>query len=80
MVAIIADRSSIGTEASCTAFTEAQSIYQMRERLIGLKIDLENHKQPFWAIASMRRTLGDEKEEAITSSLEIERVERFRRR
>lgn len=77
MAAVIAGRSSLGTEAACTAFTTPAAIETIRQRLAGLDIDLENHKQPFWVIVSLQRALGDKKEEAIRESLRIERVERF---
>ena len=80
LAAAIAGRSSLGTEAACTAFTDPSAIAIIRQRLQALDIDLENHKQPFWVVASMRRALGDEKEEAVRGSLEIVRVERFVRR
>jgi hypothetical protein len=80
MVAIMAGRSSLGTEAACTAFTDPTAISKISQRLSGLDIALENHKQPFWAIVSMQRALGDQKEEAIRESLKIERVDVFRRR
>ncbi len=79
MVAVVAGRSSLGTEAACTAFTDPDAIAKIRQRLDGLEMDLENHEQAFWAIVSMKRALGDQKEEAIRESLKIERVEEFRR-
>lgn len=80
MVAVIAGRSSLGTEAACTAFTDPDAIQEIRRRLVGLDIDLENHKQAFWAVISMERMLGDGKEEAIPKTMRIERVETFRRK
>ncbi len=76
MAAVIAGRSSLGTEAACTAFTDPTAISKIRQRLSGLNIDLENHKQPFWVVASMKRR-KDEKEEADRESLKIERVDSF---
>ncbi len=79
MAAIIAGRGSLGTEAACTAFTDPGSIAIIRQRLGAFDIDLENHKQPFWVIASMRRAIGDDKEEAVRDSLRIEQVEKLDR-
>lgn len=80
MVAVVAGRSSLGTEAASIAFTDPDAIQEIRRRLSGLAIDLENHKQPFWAVVSMERMLGNHKEEAIRETLRIERVETFRRK
>ncbi len=80
MTAIIAGRSSLGTEAACMAFTDPAAVSTVRQRLAGLGIDLENHKQPFWVVASLQRKIGDKKEEAIRESLRIERVEAFVRK
>lgn len=77
MVAVMAGRSSLGTEAACRAFTDLNAVAKTRQRLSGIDIDLEDHRRPFWVIASMHRTVGDEKEEAIPGSLKIERVEGF---
>lgn len=80
MFTVVAGRSSLGTEAASTALTDPKTINRIRQRLSGHDIDLENHKQPFWALMSMKRQMGDEKEEAIRDSLELEGVESFRRR
>jgi hypothetical protein len=80
MTAVIAGRSSLGTEAACIAFTDPAAVSTIRQRLAGLNIDLENHKQPFWVITSLQRKIGDMKEEAIRESLRIERVEAFVRK
>jgi hypothetical protein len=75
MIAVIAGRSSLGTEAACAAFTDPTCIQEIIQRLSGLKVSIENHTQPFWAMVSMDRELGDEKEEAKRSTLRIEHVE-----
>jgi len=80
MVTVLAGRSSLGTEAACTAFTDPDAIATVRQRLVSMNIDLENHKQPFWVITSMQRSIGDTREEAIRETLRIERVEAFVRR
>jgi hypothetical protein len=77
MVAIMAGRSSLGTEAACRAFTDPKRVAEINQRLAGLGIDLENHKRPFWALASMKRAIGDGREEALPDSLEIGPVEGF---
>jgi hypothetical protein len=77
MVAIIAGRSSLGTEAASRAFTDPNAVAEIRRRLDGLKIDLEDHKQAFWAVVSMQRSVGDEKEEAIPSTLRVHQVDAF---
>jgi hypothetical protein len=77
MIAVMAGRSSLGTEAACRAFTDSDCVSRINQRLTGLDIDLEDHRQPFWALVRMRRTIGDGKEEAIPESLEIDPVEGF---
>jgi hypothetical protein len=79
MVAVIAGRSSLGTEAACLAFTDPKAVGHIHQRLGPLEGNLEDHKQPFWVVVSMQRALGDEREEAIPETLRIERVERFQR-
>ncbi len=71
MVTIMAGRSSLGSEATCAAVTDVALIEDLRQGLAGLKIDLEDHKQAFWALASMKRAIGDGKEEAIADSLKL---------
>jgi len=80
MLAILAGRSSLGTEAACTAFTDVDRIGEIQRRLGGLDIDLEDHKQAFWALVSMNRAVGDGKEEAIAESLQVHQVAAFHRR
>lgn len=77
MLVIVAGRSSLGTEAACRAFTEPKIIGEIRKRLSGLNVSLEDHKQAFWALVSMNRMIGDEKEEAILSSLQVAQVDIF---
>jgi hypothetical protein len=77
MLAIIAGRSSLGTEAASRAFTDPKIVDEIRRRLSGLNVSLEDHKQAFWALVSMKRMIGDEKEEAILSSLRVEQVDIF---
>jgi hypothetical protein len=73
MATVIAGRSSLGTEAACMAFTDLKAVAEIQQQLGGLKIDLENHEQPFLVMVSMKRA-GEGTEEAIRSSLEIEHV------
>jgi len=54
MVAIIAGRSSLGTEAACRAFTDVGVITEIRNRLAAMKIEMENHKDAFWAVVSIQ--------------------------
>lgn len=77
MLVIIAGRSSLGTEAACRAFIDPKMIDEIRKRLFGLNARLEDHKQGFWALVSMNRMIGDEKEEAILSSLQVAQVDIF---
>jgi hypothetical protein len=77
MVAIIAGRASLGTEAACRAFTDVNVITEIRNRLLSLKIDLENHKEAFWAVVSIEKVLGDGKEEAIPETLRVHQVDKF---
>ncbi len=78
MFAVIAGRGALGTQAASIAFTDPDKIREIRRRLVGLGIDIEDHKQPFWVLVSMKRRLDDQKEEAIRSSVNIERVDTFR--
>lgn len=80
MVAVMAGRSSLGTEAACTLFTDLRSLEVVQQRLRAVKIDIEDHRQAFWILVSMSRRIGDSKEEAIKESLTIERVEAMVRR
>lgn len=80
MVAVMAGRSSLGTEAACTAFTDPESLQVVRQRLRALQVDIEDHRQAFWLLVSMNRRIGDSKEEAIRESLSIHRVEPLVRR
>ncbi len=80
MVAVMAGRSGLGTEAACTAFTDPDSLQIIRHRLRALQIDFEDHRQAFWVLVSMKRKIGDSKEEAIKESLRIERVEEMVRK
>lgn len=78
MVTILAGRSSLGTEAACRAFTDPDKIEEIRQLLSGSGIDLEDHKQAFWAIVSMDRAIGDKWEEAIIDSLKVEKANAFK--
>jgi hypothetical protein len=77
MAAVIAGRSSLGTEAACIAFTDPKEIAIIRQRLVGLNIDLENHKQPFWVLVSMNK---DDEGEIVRKPLRIEWVHGFVRK
>lgn len=79
MAAIIAGRSSLGTEAACKAFTDVGVITEIRSRLAAMKIDMENHKQAFWVVVSIQRAIGDEKEESIPGTLRVHQVDKFHR-
>lgn len=79
MVAIIAGRSSLGTEAACRAFTEVSVIADIRSRLAARRIDMEDHKQAFWAVVSLQRSIGDGREEAIPGTLRLHQVDLFQR-
>jgi hypothetical protein len=80
MVVVIAGRSSLGMHAACAAFTNPAAVTTITELLRPHRVDIEDHQQPFWALVSMKRREGDEKEEAIPESLKVVRVEPFRRR
>lgn len=77
MSAVIAGRSSLGTEAACRAFTDTGTIAEIHTRLEALKIDIEDHSQPFYAVVSLQRAIGDEREEAIASTMKVHQVEAF---
>jgi hypothetical protein len=74
MVAVMAGRSSLGTEVACRAFTDSDAVSKIKQHLVGWHIDLEDHSRPFWALVSMDRE-RDDKEEAIPGSVKIARVE-----
>lgn len=78
VVAVIAGRSSLGTQAACTAFTDPAAAARVTQLLRAIDVNIEDHRQPFWVLVSMRRHEGDGKEEAIPDSLYIDRVESFR--
>lgn len=80
MAVVMAGRSSLGTEAACTVFTDLRSLQVVQQRLRALHIDIEDHRQAFWLLVSMSRRIGDPKEEAIKESLSIDRVEALVRR
>src|SRR5216683_1454002 len=75
-----AGRTPLGTEAACFAFTDPNAVKIIQERLVPLGISLEDHKAPFWVLVSMKRAIGDQREEAIRGTLTIERVDTFKRR
>jgi len=79
MVAVIAGRASLGTEAACRAFADVDAITEIRSRLSGMKIDMEDHKQGFWALVGMQRATGDGKEEAIPETLVVYQVDKLHR-
>ncbi len=80
MIAVLAGRSSLGTEAACYAFVTPHHLTKLRDLLRGHRLDIEDHRQAFWALISLRRARGDGLEEAILDSLRVERAEPFRRR
>lgn len=78
IMAVIAGRSSLGTEAASVAFTDPQVVSEIRQRLQGRRIDLEDHRHPFWVVVSMlSRAEGNDREEALRDSLEVHQVETF---
>lgn len=77
MATIVAGRSSLGTEAACLAITDPTVIAKIRNRLAAREINMEDHKQAFYALASIQRAIGDGKEEAIPSTLQIHQVEKL---
>jgi len=77
MSVIIAGRSSLGTEAACLAFTDTDAISKIHDRLMGLEIDIEDHKEAFYAVVSLRRAIGDEREEAIANTMLVHQVGAF---
>ena len=77
MVVVIAGRSSLGTEAAALAYTEPTSIDEIRRRLLGVDVNIDDHRSPFWVLVSMRRQMDSPTQEADRASLRIERVEAF---
>lgn len=55
MIVILAGRSSLGTEAACRAFTDPTVIEQIHNWLQLKKIDLNDHRQAFRVLVSMKR-------------------------
>jgi hypothetical protein len=80
MAAVIAGRSSLGTEAASRAFTDRDAVQSIQKRLSGHGISLDDHEAPFWALVSIQRTLGDGREEAAWGSLTIDRVDILQKR
>jgi hypothetical protein len=80
MVAVLAGRSSLGTEAACAAFTDPICVEKISLQLAGMKTSIENHKQPFWAMVRMERDMSNPKEEAKKDTLSVVRVDTFTRR
>jgi hypothetical protein len=76
MFAIMAGRSSLGTQAACAAFTDAAAAKKIEEHLRPHRIDIENHRQPFCALVSMERR-NDARQEAIPESLYVWGADRF---
>jgi hypothetical protein len=77
---VMAGRSSLGTEAVCRAATDPTHIAEIRRRLQNERVDLSNHKQAFWVVATMDRDMTEEGSyEAILPSFEISEVHAFRR-
>ena len=75
--AVLAGRSSLGTQAACTAFTDTGAVKNMIETYLQPQgIDIEDHRQPFYALVSMERR-QDQKEEAMPESLKVRAAGRF---
>ena len=76
---VMAGRSSLGTEAVCRAATDPTHIAGIRRRLEHEMVDLNNHKQAFYAVVTMDRDMKEEGTyEAILSSFEIAEVHALR--
>ncbi len=54
LLMILAGRGFLGTEASCLAVTDPQCLKKFRDGLKHKEIDLDNHKQAFCAIVSVK--------------------------
>ena len=68
-----------GIKMRPVVFTNPDKIGEIRHRLLGLKVDIEDHKQSFCVLVKMERHHGDGKEEANPSTLEIDKVFKFRK-
>jgi len=77
MAAVLAGRSSLGTEGACIAFTDPRTVENIQKRLSVVGVSLEDHRVPFWVMVSIER---DERGEAIRDTVNIEAVEFFTRR
>lgn len=82
MVTILAGRASLGTEAACRALIDPEKTEDIRKRLAAIGIDLENHKQPFRALVSIRREILPDKSwgKTIYDSLTVLDVQPFARK
>ena len=76
MIAILAGRGSLGTEAACRAFTTPARIEEILNKL-PRSFKPENHKDAFWALVSMKRIIDKVKDEADINSLLIEEAHTF---
>lgn len=76
MFAVMAGRSSLGTQAACAAFTDTMAAKRIEEYLRPHGIEMEDHKQPFYVLVSMERR-NDERQEVVPESLRILGAEPF---
>jgi len=77
MAAVLAGRSSLGTEGACIAFTDPRTVENIQKRLSVVGVSLEDHRVPFWVMVSIER---DERGEAIRDTVNIGADEFFTRR
>jgi len=74
MVAVLAGRSSLGTEAACTAFLDVKTIQAISANLSAQDANLDDHTSAFYALVSMLRDKPGGTEEAIPGSLKLHQV------
>lgn len=78
MLIVLAGRSALGTQAACMAATDPDHIRRIKSLLQRHKVDLDDHKQAFWAVAHMAQGGESENREADLRSLDVPNAEPFR--
>lgn len=75
LLMVLAGRGAVGTEAACRAVTEGETLSALQEWLQLRDIDLNDHRQAFWAIVAMARDRGTG--ETLPGTLKICQVDGF---
>jgi hypothetical protein len=75
LMMILAGRGATGTEAACRAVTEDQPLAEIQDWFRLHHLDLDDHRQAFWAVVEMERN-GDTGE-TRPGTLKVLQVDRF---